>query len=188
MSVFACSGALAADLETAPTPYYSAAPAASWRILDEVRLGVFAHDPGSPESGSVDINAELLSSRLPLIDPSSGWNWLNPRLHIGGTVNTAGDTSHAYAGLTWTADITNWMFIEGSFGGAIHSGETGAVVPIDRSALGCNPLFRESASLGFRFGGNWSAMATIEHLSNAGLCSNGNRGLTNYGARLGYRF
>ena len=32
-----------------------------------------------------------------------------------------------------------------------------------------------------------SLMATIEHSSNAGLCSE-NRGLTNAGLRLGYRF
>jgi lipid A 3-O-deacylase len=30
-------------------------------------------------------------------------------------------------------------------------------------------------------------MATIEHLSNAGLCAQ-NRGLTNIGARIGYTF
>jgi hypothetical protein len=30
-------------------------------------------------------------------------------------------------------------------------------------------------------------MATVEHMSNAGLCKQ-NRGLTNYGARIGYRF
>ena len=30
-------------------------------------------------------------------------------------------------------------------------------------------------------------MATVEHMSNAGLCAK-NRGLTNFGARIGYRF
>jgi hypothetical protein len=30
-------------------------------------------------------------------------------------------------------------------------------------------------------------MATVEHMSNAGLCSQ-NRGLTNVGVRLGYTF
>ena len=30
-------------------------------------------------------------------------------------------------------------------------------------------------------------MATVEHLSNAGLCAN-NRGLTNVGLRVGYTF
>lgn len=180
--------ARAADAPAPAVPMYGSAPASGWRVLDEVRLGVFAHDIGSPEEGSVDINGELLSSRLPLINPMSNWAWLSPRLHVGGTVNTAGDTSHAYAGLTWTVDVTQRIFIDASFGGAIHSGETGLVVPVDRSSLGCSPLFRESASLGYRLTDNWSVMASIEHLSNAGLCDNGNRGLTNYGARVGYRF
>ncbi|GGE50920.1 hypothetical protein GCM10007276_29930 [Agaricicola taiwanensis] len=166
---------------------YGEAPAATWRLFEEARLGVFAHDPDSPEEGSVDINGEILSSRLPLINPLSRWAWLSPRLHLGGTVNTAGDTSHAYAGLTWTADITQRIFIEGSFGGAIHDGETGDIVPNDRSDLGCSPLFREAGSIGYRVTTNWSVMASIEHLSNAGICDS-NRGLTNYGVRVGYRF
>lgn len=164
-----------------------AAPAQSWRVLDEVRLGVFAHDPDSPESGSADINGEILTSRLPFGDPASGWHWLVPRLHVGATINTGSKTSHGYAGLTWTVDLTRWAFIEGSFGGAVHNGKTGLVVPAGHNPLGCSPMFRESGSLGFRLTGNWSVMATVEHLSNAGLCDR-NRGLTNYGARIGYRF
>jgi hypothetical protein len=110
-----------------------------------------------------------------------------PRPHIGGSLNFDDKTSFAYAGLTWTVDITPRFFIEGSFGGAIHNGSTGRVVPVDRNALGCSPLFRESGSVGVRLSANWSVMATVEHLSNAGLCSQ-NRGLTNIGARLGYTF
>ena len=81
-------------------------------------------------------------------------------------------------------------FVEASFGGAVHNGNTQsnlALIPVDRSALGCSPLFRESGSVGYRLSQNWSVMATIEHLSNAGICSQ-NRGLTNVGARLGYTF
>jgi lipid A 3-O-deacylase len=170
-----------------PAPQTAVVAGTEWRLLDEVRGGVFYHEVHGPEEGSVDINAELLSSRLPLIDQSSAWYWLSPRLHLGGTVNTSGDTSHAYAGLTWTLDVTQAFFIEGSFGGAVHNGETGNNVPSDRNALGCTALFRESASIGYRFTPNLSLMATIEHLSNADLCDQ-NRGLTNAGLRLGYTF
>lgn len=184
---FGAVSAKAADVPAPSVPMFGAAPASGWRLFDEVRLGVFAHDPMSPEDGSVDINGEILSARLPLIDPLSKWRWLSPRLHVGGTANTAGDTSHAYAGLTWTADVTEKIFIEGSFGGAIHDGDTGPTAPLDKSELGCSPLFRESGSIGYRVSTNWSVMASIEHLSNAGLCD-ANRGLTNYGVRVGYRF
>jgi lipid A 3-O-deacylase len=60
-------------------------------------------------------------------------------------------------------------------------------VPDGRVALGCSPLFRESGSIGVRLSANWSLLATVEHLSNAGLCDQ-NRGLTNIGARVGYSF
>ena len=47
--------------------------------------------------------------------------------------------------------------------------------------------FREAAALGFRITEHWSVMATVEHMSNAGLCGE-NRGLTNFGGKLGYTF
>lgn len=181
-------GALAADIPVYTEQMVAApAPGQEWRLLDEVRGGVFYHELHGPEEGSVDINAEILTSRLPLIDPASPWYWLSPRLHLGTSINTDGDTSHVYAGLTFTIDVTERFFIEGSFGGAIHDGETGNNVAPGRNALGCSPLFRESASIGYRFNESWSLMATIEHLSNADLCDQ-NRGLTNAGLRLGYTF
>jgi lipid A 3-O-deacylase len=82
------------------------------------------------------------------------------------------------------------MFVEASFGGAFHNGDrhsNALSTPPDRQALGCSPLFRESGSVGVRLTAHWSVIATIEHLSNGGLCTQ-NRGLTNVGARIGYSF
>lgn len=181
-----CGAAYAADLGTpAPaTEVYVTEPVDAWRALDELRGGIFAFGVDDPPEGqSVSINFELLSSRLPVGDQA----WYVPRLHLGATINIDDAPSHGYGGLTWTLDVTDWMFVEGSFGGAVHDGDTGASAPPGESALGCSVLFRESASLGFRFSENWSVMGTIEHLSNAGLCD-ANRGITEAGARLGYRF
>lgn len=155
-------------------------------FISEVRLGAFAHDPWSPEKGSANLHGEILFAK-PFTPADLFLSYFVPRPHIGGSLNSDGKTSFAFVGLTWTIDITPQIFVEASFGGAVHNGETGNVVPTDRSALGCSPLFRESASLGYRFNENWSVMATVEHLSNAGLCSQ-NRGLTNVGARIGYSF
>ena len=151
-----------------------------------VRLGTFAHDPLSPEKGSADLNGEILFAK-PLSAPGSAWDFLLPRPSIGATLNFAGKTSQAYAGLTWTYDITKSIFVEGSFGGSVNNGKTGTIVPPGHNAMGCNASFRESGSVGYRFTANWSLMGTIEHMSNAGLCTQ-NRGLTNYGARIGYSF
>lgn len=154
-------------------------------FISEIRLGGSAQDPASPESGSANLTGEILSAR-PFTSADPIANLFIPRFHVGGSLNFNGDTSFAYAGLTWTFDVTPNIFVEGSFGGAVHNGENS---PIDdhHNALGCTALFRESASLGFRITQNWSIMGTVEHLSNAGLCSN-NRGLTNYGAKIGYTF
>ncbi len=154
-------------------------------MMYELRGGVFAHDPSSPEQGSVDINGEFLV-RLP-IQQTTVPDWLIPRPHIGFTANTAGKTSHAYVGVSWTYDITQKIFVEASFGGAVHNGYTGNVPKRGENSLGCSPLFRESGSLGYRLTEHWSVMATVEHLSNAGICKQ-NRGLTNVGGRVGYSF
>lgn len=176
----------AADL-VAPAPAaeaYVAEPAYSWRALDEVRGGAYAYGVDDPPEGqSLSINVELLTSRLPI----GGQAWFVPRLHVGATINTDDAPSHGYAGFTWTLDVTDWMFVEGTFGGGVHNGDTGSSAPPGESALGCSVLFRESASIGFRFAENWSVVGTVEHLSNADLCD-ANRGITEAGVRLGYRF
>ena len=151
----------------------------------ELRGGVFAHDPVSPEKGSADINAEMLSPRLPI--NAGAWQILVPRLHLGTTINTAGKTSHGYTGLTWGYDLTKTLFVEASLGGDLNNGKTGNSLVQGRNAMGCSAAFRESGSLGYRFTGNLSLLATVEHVSNAGFCER-NRGLTNMGLRLGYSF
>jgi hypothetical protein len=185
-TAFACSAVEAADL-VAPAPSadaYVAEPAYSWRVLDEVRGGIFVYGADDPPEGqSVSVNLELLTSRLPIGDQK----WYVPRLHVGTSINTDDAPTHAYAGFSWTVDATDWMFVEVTFGGGVHNGDTGEGAPPGESALGCSPLFRESASVGFRFSEQWSVMGTVEHLSNAGLCDD-NRGITEAGARLGYRF
>lgn len=188
----ACAtGALAADLPArsdpppAPAPVIGSVPALGF--LSEARLGVMAHDPWSPEKdGVADLNVELLTVK-PFHTTDPAWDWLVPRFNVGGTVNFQGYTSTAYAGLAWTFDITPALFVEATFGGAVHNGELDPKPGSDMNAMGCRAVFRESASLGWRFTPNWSVMATVEHYSNAGLCDN-NRGLTNAGVRVGYTF
>lgn len=176
-----CSpAAMAAD-------YYGAASRTTtgFAPYNEVRGGVFYHDTMDRESG-VDINAEILSRwaalawKTPFLDTQS---MLRP--HFGGNLNTAGDTSMLYAGYTLTIDLTDSLFVEGSFGGMVHNGHTeegqGGL------ALGCNVMFRESASAGYRIDQAWNVTAMIEHSSNNGYCSD-NDGLTNVGLRVGYAF
>lgn len=169
-----------ASIASVPAPAAWAPPSGI-----ELRLGGFAHDIGGVEDGSVDVNLEALSGRL-FNAGSDVANLFVPRFHAGGSISTSGDTSFGYAGFTWTFDVTDRLFIEGAFGGAVNNGNTGA--PRDgEAALGCALTFREAASIGYRLDRNWSVMATVEHISNAGFCSR-NAGLTNVGMRIGYVF
>jgi hypothetical protein len=180
--------AAAAEAADSPRGYPLPPPAFQQKvssIISELRFGATAQDPVGPESGSANLTVEILSARaISVADPIL--SIFVPRFHLGGSANINGDTSFAYAGLTWTYGITPLIFIEGSFGGAVHNGETDPVNS-QHNALGCTALFRESASVGVKVADNLNVMTTVEHLSNAGLCSN-NRGLTNWGLRMAYTF
>lgn len=163
--------------------------------MDEVRGGLFFHsvDHAPPDSflGFIDTrrlqdaNVELLFTPFELGE----WNWIGEiRPHVGATINFGGLESQVYAGLSWTWHVFDGpVFVEGSFGGALHNGAaTGAVYPARN--LGCAALFRESASIGFDITEQASIMATVEHSSHAGLCGPENGGITNLGVRVGWKF
>lgn len=182
----------AADFPSAPPAAY-VSPVKPLSIVSEVRIGGAVQDPGSAEHNTSNINGEILFSK-PLVSVDPFWQAFVPRATVGGSYNFGGRTSYAYIGATWTVDLfpqtlNNIVFLEGFFGAGAHNGYTGPkpTAPAGFNTLGCNPLFREAAALGFRLTEHWSIMATVEHMSNAGLCAN-NRGLTNFGGKLGYTF
>jgi lipid A 3-O-deacylase len=153
-------------------------------ILDEVRLGVLAHDiePNPNESG-VDFNIELLFKRPAGTYRSSLANiLLRPRFHVGSSINLDGDTNQVYAGLTWDMPLAEKLTLEVSFGGALHDGPTDAT---GGHSYGCALNFRESISLGYRLNDRWRVYGTVTHMSNGGLCDL-NSGLTSAGVRFGY--
>jgi lipid A 3-O-deacylase len=161
----------------------------SW--IDEVKLGVLAHDirflSDHIEHGT-DINVEVLF-------PSPAFLrvlWA-PRPHLGLSINTAGATNYAYAGLTWRSrpwcrllTLPEGLFIAGSLGGGIHDGHLNSG-PLDRKVLGSRLLFRESVEAGYQLTRLVSLSVMLDHLSNADLAAH-NQGLTNFGARIGVTF
>lgn len=185
-AIAVATAAQAADL-SAPVPAYRP-PVQPLSIVSEFRIGGSAQDPWSNERGSGNVVAEVLFAK-PAVTPDPFLMLFVPRPTVGGSYNTAGRTSYAYLGGTWTYDVTQRIFVEAFFGAAFHNGATGptAFVPPGFNALGCSPQFREAASVGFRLTEHWSVLATIEHQSNAGLCA-ANRGLTNVGGKVAYTF
>lgn len=167
---------------------FAKAPPRVPSVVSEFRFGAIGHDVWGPEKGTVNLSGEVLFAK-PFTAADLFTSYFIPRPHLGGSLNLSGNTSFAYAGLTWSVDLAPRVFVEGSFGGAVHNGRTDPLAAAfdKRAALGCTPLFRESGSVGVRLSANWNLMATVERLSNYGACSD-NKGLTNVGARLGYSF
>ncbi len=156
-------------------------------VLDEVRAGLFKQAiDNAPHEGGAALNLEVLGGRFAGGYENSVLDFLlTPRPNLGTTI-AFGKTDEFYWGVTWDAKLFERTFFETSFGGAAHDG------PLDtprEASYGCLVNFRESASLGYALTPEWRLMGTIDHMSNAGLCNpNPNRGLTNAGLRLGYRW
>ncbi len=190
LMLIANGAAQAADAPTMAPPMLPAyaPPLHAVSPISELRLGGAAQDPSSNEGGTAAVNGEVLLAKPALgLDPF--WSRFVPRFTAGGSLNVSGRTSYAYLGATWTVDVTQRIFVEGFFGAAFHDGETGpkAFVRPRFNALGCSPLFREAGAVGYRLTEHWSVLATVEHMSNAGLCVE-NRGLTNVGGKIAYTF
>jgi len=153
-------------------------------IVSEVRLGFLIHDQGPAshnKEGGYDGNLEVLFTSPDFLDIV----WA-PRPHFGGSVNSQGDTSQVYLGLTWEFEFFDSAFFDFSFGGAYHNGET-TTDARDKKELGCSVLFRESIDIGYRFADHHGVSLFLDHISNAKLCSE-NEGLENFGLRYGYKF
>ena len=164
-------------------PASEPSPALSW----EARVGAAVANPGGREGGLLNFGGEIATPR-PFTLPDRFANAFVPRFHLGASANFNG-TRYAYAGATWTVDLSKTVFVEASLGGALNDGKTGAIVPENRLNVGCNAGTREAAALGVRLNDRWSLVATLEHFSTAGCSDRGNpRGPANVGARLGYTF
>ena len=153
-------------------------------ILSEARIGILVHDEGpfsrNKESG-FDSNIEFLFT-----SPDFLKRIWSPRPHIGGIINSAGNTSQGYLGATWEWDFWQDFYFDFSLGGVLHTGEKETTDP-EKKSLGCSILFRESLDLGYRISGPHSIMFHFDHISNAKLCST-NEGLETFGIRYGYHF
>ena len=165
--------------------------AAQLKVVDEVKLGALAHDLGflghHLEKGA-DVNLEMLFTPPDILSVIG-----SPRPHIGADINTSGNTSDGYFGLTWGIMLIQSLFgasdgvyINGSLGGAVHDGYIDSG-PANRKLLGSRVLFRESAELGYQIDPTISVSALLDHISNANLGRH-NMGLTSAGARLGFKF
>ena len=166
--------------------------AAQTRIFDELKVGVLAHDVsvfGHHKESGGDVNLELLFTSPDFLRILG-----SPRPHIGTDVNSDGNTSQFYAGLTWHLTLlpsfigrADPLYVEASLGGAIHNGEAEGPDNPNEKRLGSVALFRESLELGWKFTDFQTIGIYMDHISNASLAEH-NEGLTSLGLRMGFKF
>ena len=189
---------------TALSPASAFAQDVPW-WLSELRFGVFGHDiqlievfngaadgiNDKPENG-VAINFEVMFQ--PLTTPGADF-FRNPQPFIGAQINTIGHTSYIYGGVAWNHTFQNGIFIEGTFGLAVHDGvlntprdANGAFFFDGRSALGSRVLFRESLELGYQFNEDLRISAHYSHTSHGGFFADANEGQDFAGIRLSRTF
>ncbi|WP_372423493.1 acyloxyacyl hydrolase [Salinarimonas chemoclinalis] len=188
VGLLAAGTASAADVHGSSQGGYQPPPGMRGGFLSEARFGVFSVDPFSEESSGA-VHAELVFQK-PLTPSDLFASYFVPRPHLGASLDFDGGVSFAFAGLSWNIDLGPRVFLEASIGGALQETRAAAYTTAARAdgvAAGCGPSLRESASLGYRFNETWSVVASVEHLSNNGLCDEPTS-MTNFGARLGYSF
>jgi len=153
-------------------------------VISEIRAGILAHDIeflGNSIEDGIDFNAEVLFRSPRFLDFA-----FSPRPHLGAQVNSRGDTSQIYAGLTWTYSPLDRFWLGFGAGGMVHDGKTGDNNP-GKKALGSHVLFRLSGEIGYDLTEQFSISLYYDHESNAKLANN-NEGLNNAGVRFGFKF
>ena len=166
----------------------AAMPVAAEELVHAVKLGVLAHDVPELWSGfqlepdAADINIEVqFTPSMPLFGGT-----LRPA--VGASINTRGDTSHAYIDARWQIDGPSGLFFGLGLGAAVHDGETGgAGADPNMKWLGSRVLFHIPAEIGIHLDAHNDLSVYFEHISN-GYTQTYNEGMDRIGIRYGYRF
>ncbi len=137
--------------------------AGPWLGISELRLGVHHHDAGifgrNKEDG-VDVSIEARFARF----TGGFWDTIwQPRAHLGANINSGGDTSSAYTGLTWDWQIRGPVFFSLDLGGTVHDGELSSSRG-DKKELGSRVLFRGAVEIGYRFLEHHALSLRLEHI------------------------
>jgi hypothetical protein len=162
------------------------AVAASPAQGQELFGGIYVHDvdTGLTRSG-IEEGADLeLGWRGDRIRALRAIGAPSPQAFV--SLNSAGDTHFAAAGLSWK--IGGRIYLRPGIGLAVHTGP-GRVVPGDgRIDFGSRILFAPEVGIGARVSDRLSVEASWVHLSHAQLFGPQNPGLDTIGVRLNYRF
>ena len=175
--------------------------------LYEVKQGVLAHDRGwfgkNREGFGPDYNFELMFNSPNFLRKIGA-----PKPILGLTQTSTSGSSLYYGGITWDWNMSENWFLTGTTGIAYTNGLTklpkGAVPggdqcpdrgvfcaaddPDKKIQFGSQWLHRGAIELGWNFYGNDTISLMFSHVSHAGILSDKNHGMDEFGIRYGYRF
>ncbi len=112
-----------------------------------------------------------------------------PAPYLIGSVNTAGDTSFAGGGLSWTIGKRR-VYLRPAVGLVVHDGPSSRFDPVRgrETDLGSRVLFEPEIGLGYRVTERLAVEASWMHISHARLFnSKQNPGIDMMGVRLGWK-
>ncbi|GAA4024169.1 acyloxyacyl hydrolase [Sphingomonas swuensis] len=145
----------------------------------ELFTGVHAHAVNTPLSlesdleGGTDLSLGIRGDRI-------GRTPLQPYAFV--SVNTAGDTNFAAAGLS--ARFGRQIYIRPGIGIAVHSGSAANSNRPDRIAFGSRVLFEPELAVGAALNDRLSLEASWVHFSHGQIFGKQNPGIDNIGVRL----
>jgi lipid A 3-O-deacylase len=159
----------------------AAAPARA----DEVFAGLYAHDADLVTRSGIESGADFelgwRGERMRFLRAVG-----SPSPYAFASVNSAGDTHFAAAGVSWK--LGNPFYVRPGIGIAVHTGP-GQFDPSNaRIYFGSRILFEPEIGVGYQVSDRVSVEASWVHLSHATLFSGQNPGLDTIGARINYRF
>jgi hypothetical protein len=155
------------------------ASAAAPARADELFGGLYAHDVNWITASGVEhgLDVELGWRGGRILGALGG-----PRPHAFLSLNGAGQTHFAAAGLSWR--IGHPVYLRPGIGLAVHAGP-GRYDPTDRRIwFGSRLLFEPEIGVGVQLNGRASIEASWVHLSHAQLFNDQNPGLDTVGLRL----
>ncbi len=153
----------------------------------EAFAGLYVHEVDTPLSLHVgETGADLaLGYRFTPIAALAVFG--KPAPYVIASVNTAGDTSFAGAGLSWTIG-KGPVYLRPALGLVVHDGPSRRVSGGRRTELGSRVLFEPEIALGYRVSRRVSVEASWMHISQGRLFnSRQNPGIDMIGARINLR-
>ena len=158
------------------------ASAAAREASSILAVGILAHDQGpmsDHHEHGVDLNLELLFTPVNLFG--------TPRPHLGASLNLAGDTNVAYAGLTFPFYESRRWFLNGALSAALHDG------PLHKDPVGCQlysdcgfgvrVLPRAGLSYGYYLSSGEAIALFWDHMSHKWVINGENEGIDHIGLR-----